>query len=149
VTQALHWFDLNRFYPEVERVLKPNGTFAASAYRFFHITPAVDDLVNRRFYDEIVGPFWPPERALIMNFEQLPFPFPELKTPAFEMNLDWTLDQLLGYLRSWSATQRFIAANTRDPLEEIMKELKAAWGEPQQSRKVSWSLALRVGAKSA
>lgn len=111
VAQALHWFDLDRFYAEAKRVLKPRGVFAASAYRFLHITPAVDDLVNRRYYNEIVGPFWPAERALIMNFEEIPFPFPEQETLAFEMKVDWTLDHLLGYLRSWSATQRFIAAN--------------------------------------
>ena len=42
VAQALHWFDLPRFYEEVPRVLKSNGVFAASAYKFFHITPEID-----------------------------------------------------------------------------------------------------------
>src|SRR5262245_17105937 len=28
VAQALHWFDLNRFYSEVSRVLKPEGILA-------------------------------------------------------------------------------------------------------------------------
>ena len=149
VAQALHWFDFSRFYSEVNRVLKPNGVFAASAYRFFHITPAIDDLVNRRYYDEIVGPYWPAERALIMNFEQLPLPFPELKTPAFEMSLEWTLDHLLGYLRSWSATQQFIAANNRDPLNDLVEELRSAWGAPQQPREVVWSLTFRAAAKPA
>ncbi|HWN64854.1 MAG TPA: class I SAM-dependent methyltransferase [Candidatus Binatus sp.] len=148
VAQALHWFDLDRFYAEAKRVLKPRGVFAASAYRFLHITPAVNDLVNRRYYSEIVGLFWPAERALIMNFEEIPFPFPEQETPAFEMKVDWTLDHLLGYLRSWSATQRFIAANRRDPLEEIAAELGAAWGDTKQSRRVIWPLTLRVGVKN-
>ncbi|HEY2627043.1 MAG TPA: class I SAM-dependent methyltransferase [Candidatus Udaeobacter sp.] len=148
VAQALHWFDLDRFYAEAKRVLKPRGVFAASAYRFLHITPAVDDLVNRRYYSEIVGPFWPAERALIMNFEEIPFPFPEQETPAFEMKVDWTLDHLLGYLRSWSATQRFIAANRRDPLEEVAAELGAAWGDTKQPRRVIWPLTLRVGVKN-
>lgn len=148
VAQALHWFNLDRFYAEVERLLKPRGVFAASAYRFLHITPAVDDLVNRRYYSEIVGPFWPAERALIMNFEEIPFPFPEQETPAFEMKVDWTLDHLLGYLRSWSATQQFIGANRRDPLEGIAAELGAAWGDTKQSRRVIWPLTLRVGVKT-
>ncbi len=58
VAQALHWFDLGRFYMEVRRVLKNNGVFAASAYNLLHIEPAVDDVVNRYYY-EVVGPFWP------------------------------------------------------------------------------------------
>lgn len=96
VAQALHWFDLQRFYDEVRRVLKPNGALAASAYRFFHVTPEIDKLVNHRYHDEIVGPFWPPERALIQKFEQLPFPFPEIEAPRFEMAAEWNLDQLIG-----------------------------------------------------
>ncbi len=43
VAQALHWFDLDRFYAEARRVLKPDGILAASAYNLLHIDPAVDD----------------------------------------------------------------------------------------------------------
>jgi SAM-dependent methyltransferase len=147
VAQALHWFDLPRFYEEVRRVLKKNGVLAASAYRFFHITPEIDYLVNHRYYDKVVGPFWPPERLLVEKFEELPFPFSEIQTPSFEMIAQWNLEQLVGYLRSWSATQRFIAANQRDPLDEIADELRAAWDDPGQIRKVTWPLTLRVGVK--
>jgi SAM-dependent methyltransferase len=149
VAQALHWFDLPRFYEEVPRVLKSKGVFAASAYKFFHITPEIDRLVNHRYYDKVVGRFWPPERALVEEFEELPFPFSEIKTPSFEMIAQWNLEHLVGYLRSWSATQRFIAANRRDPLEEIAGELRVAWGDTNQTRRVIWPLKLRVGVKQA
>jgi SAM-dependent methyltransferase len=148
VAQALHWFELPRFYEEVRRVLKNRGVLAASAYRFLQIAPAIDELVNRRYYHDIVGPFWPPERLLVEKFEGLPFPFAEIKTPAFEMIAQWKLENLVGYLRSWSATQRFIAANDRDPLAEIADELRAAWGDPNQTRRVVWPLTLRVGLKA-
>ena len=145
VAQALHWFDLPRFYEEVRRVLDNGGVLAASAYRFFHITPEIDWLVNHRYHDAVVGLFWPPERALIERFEELPFPFPEIETPSFEMIAQWNLENLVGYLRSWSATQRFIAATQRDPLDEIADELRDAWGDTKQTRRVIWPLTLRVG----
>ena len=145
VAQALHWFDLPRFYEEVPRVLKSKGVFAASAYKFFHITPEIDPLVNHRYYDKVVGSFWPAERALVEKFEELPFPFSEIQTPSFEMIAQWNLEHLLGYLRSWSATQRFIAAKNRDPLEIIAGELRAAWGDAKEPRRVVWPLTLRVG----
>jgi SAM-dependent methyltransferase len=146
VAQALHWLDLDRFYAEVRRVLKPGGVFAASAYKQCYITPAIDQVVQERYYNEVVGPFWPAERVLIIDkFEELPFPFPEIKTPQLEMKMQWSLEQLVGYLWTWSATQRFIAANKRDPLDEIREELRAAWGDAKQLRPVVWPLTLRVG----
>jgi hypothetical protein len=61
------------------------------------------------------------------------------------MTAQWNLDHLLGYLQTWSSTQRFIAAKGRDPLEQIIDGLRRAWGDPQQVRTVIWPLTLRVG----
>jgi SAM-dependent methyltransferase len=146
IAQALHWFHLDRFYTEARRVLKPNGIFAASAYNLLTIEPAIDEIVNQYYY-EVVGPFWPPERKLVEQFADLPFPFHEIDPPKFKMTQEWNLDHLFGYLRTWSSTQRFIAAKDSDPLEEITDELRNAWGDPQQIRDVTWSLAVRVGLK--
>jgi len=129
VAQALHWFDLDRFYAEAMRILKPGGVLAASAYNLLHIEPAVDKVVNR-YYHEVVGPFWPPERELVEQFANLSFPFHEIHAPKFEMTAHWNLDHLLGYLRTWSSTQRFIAAKGVDPLERTTGELRSAWVSP-------------------
>jgi len=61
------------------------------------------------------------------------------------MTAQWNMAHLLGYLRSWSATQRFIAANQRDPLDEIADDLRVAWGDTKRKRQVVWPLILRVG----
>ena len=144
VAQALHWFDRDRFYGEARRVLKPDGVLAASAYNLLHIQKAIDEVVNR-YYHEVVGAFWPPERALIEQFANLSFPFHEIDAPKFEMTASWDLDHLVGYLRTWSSTQRFIAVKGGDPVKEISDELGSAWGTPEQTRNVSWPLTLRVG----
>jgi SAM-dependent methyltransferase len=144
IAQALHWFDLDRFYAEVRRVLKPDGVLAASAYNLLHIEPAIDEVVNRYYY-EVVGPFWPPERRLVEQFADLLFPFQEIDPPKFEMTASWDLDHLVGYLRTWSSTQRFVAAKGGDPLKEISDELGSAWGTAEQTRNVSWPLTLRIG----
>ena len=148
VAQALHWFDLARFYAEARRALKPDGVLAASAYNLLHIEPAIDEVVNR-YYNEVVGAFWPPERELVEQFADLPFPFHEIDPPKFQMTTQWNLDHLLGYLRTWSSTQRFIVAKGSDPLEQIADELRRAWGDSQQTRKVIWPLILRIGTKNA
>ncbi|HEU5246914.1 MAG TPA: class I SAM-dependent methyltransferase [Candidatus Udaeobacter sp.] len=146
VAQALHWFDLDRFYAEARRVLKPKGVLAASAYNLLQIEPAIDAIVNRYYY-EVVGSFWPPERKLVERFADLPFSFHEIDPPKFEMTAQWDLDHLLGYLRTWSSTQRFIAAKGNDPLEQIIDDLRRAWGDSRQTRRVVWPLTLRIGHK--
>src|SRR5262245_5534179 len=133
VAQALHWFDLDRFYGEVRRILKPDGILAASAYNLLRIEKAIDEVVNR-YYHEVVGHFWPPERRLVEQFADLPFPFPEIAAPKFEMTAHWNLEHLLGYLRTWSSTQRFIAAWGIDPLEQITDDLCSLWGKAAQKR---------------
>jgi len=140
--QALHWFDLEKFYSEARRVLKPDGIIAATAYKLATVSPSVDAVVNR-YYSDVVGPYWPDERRLVEKFEELPFGFTEMETPAFEMMAQWSVEQLLGYLRTWSATQRFTAAEKRDPLEQVERDLRAAWGD--EERRVIWPLTVRVG----
>jgi len=147
VAQALHWLNHERFYPEVRRVLKENGVFAASAYNLLHSEQAIDEIVNRYYY-EIVGPYWPPERALIEQFRKIPFPFADSETPAFEIVAEWKLEHLTGYLRSWSSTQRFIAATNRNPLDQIANDLEKAWGDPRRTKRIVWPLVLRVGVKT-
>jgi SAM-dependent methyltransferase len=147
VAQALHWLNHDRFYPEVRRVLRENGVFAASAYNHLRTDKPIQEIIKRYYY-EIVGPYWPPERALIEQFEEIPFPFPERETPGFEIVAEWNLEHLMGYLRSWSSTQRFIAATNRNPLDQIVDDLEDAWSDPQQIRQIVWPLILRVGVKT-
>jgi SAM-dependent methyltransferase len=144
VAQALHWFDLDRFYPETQRVLRPRGILAASAYNLLHIEQPIDQAVNR-YYHEVVGPFWPPERKLVEQFVDLRFPFHEIEPPKFQMTAQWNLDHLIGYLKTWSSTQRYITARGSDPVEQITDELYSVWGTPEQTRKVIWPLTLRIG----
>jgi ubiquinone/menaquinone biosynthesis C-methylase UbiE len=145
VAQALHWFDLGAFYAEVRRVAKPGGTLAVWCYEMHHITPEIDAIV-RRLYSDIVGPYWPPERRIVEEgYRTLAFPFEELAPPPFEMVHSWDLEHVMGYFGSWSSTQRYRKQVGKDPLALIADDLKAAWGDPEQTREVVWPLNLRVG----
>jgi ubiquinone/menaquinone biosynthesis C-methylase UbiE len=148
VAQALHWFDLDRFYAEAKRVLRPNGVLAAWAYGVDEVEGApVNDLVQD-FYWNTVGPYWPPERKLVEEgYRSIPFPFGEITPPPFRLEARWTLDQLLGYFSTWSATNRFIKAKGRNPLEPLSEALARLWGDRNSTRLVVWPLSLRMGLK--
>jgi SAM-dependent methyltransferase len=146
VAQALHWFDLPRFYAEVRRVAKPQGVLACSCYMRSSVDPAVD-AVTERLYSDILGDaYWPPERKHVeRGYADLAFPFTEIALPAFNMELHCTLEGYVGYLRSWSATQNYIKKNGKDPLELVGDELLKAWGDPKTSRSVVWPMTIRAG----
>ncbi|MCM2264193.1 MAG: class I SAM-dependent methyltransferase [Desulfuromonadales bacterium] len=146
VAQALHWFDLAGFYAEVRRVLRPGGVLAVWTYGVLTVEGTEVDALVQHFYRDTVGPYWPPERAHVENgYRSLPFPFVEIAAPPFAMEADWTLPQLLGYFRSWSATGRFTAANGCDPVISLENQLAPLWREEEQRRRVIWPLSLRVG----
>lgn len=146
VAQAVHWFDLDRFYAEVRRVLAPGGAVALWCYLGVTLEPAIDRVVTR-YYREVVGPYWPPERAAVEDgYRSLPFPFAEIKAPPFHIRLRWDLARFAGYLGTWSASRHWSDAHGgADPLAEIAADLVAAWGDPAAEREVEWPLGLRVG----
>lgn len=146
VAQALHWFDLPRFYAEVRRVAKPEAVLACSCYMRCAVDPAVD-AITEHLYNGILGDaYWPPERKHVeRGYADLAFPFSEIALPAFCMEVHWTLEGYVGYLRSWSATQAYIKKNGKDPLELVGEELLRAWGDPAVPRPVRWPMTLRAG----
>ncbi len=147
VAQALHWFDLDPFYREVERVLRPGGVLAAWCYQLTRVTARVDRVIDR-FYDDVVGPYWPPEREHIdRGYATIPFPYRTLETPPFSTWRELNLDGFVRYLATWSAVRRYARERGSDPLAEMFGELAEAWGRPETRRAVRWPLALRVGRK--
>ena len=145
VAQALHWFDLPRFCAEVRRVAKPGAAIAVWTYGLCAISPEIDRIIAR-LYEEIVGPYWPPERRDIEDgYAKLPLPFESIATPDFTMQERWNRLQLCAYLRSWSATARFLAATGEDAVTMIEPGLAQAWGDAETVQAVRWPLTVHAG----
>lgn len=144
--QALHWFDIDAFHAEARRVLKQYGVIAVWCYHLSEISPAIDRILST-YHTAIVGPYWPPRTQLVEeHFRTLSFPFDELQPPeTFFAQADWNLPDLLGYLDTWSATQRFIEQRRHHPLDAIRAELAQEWGAPNAGRVIRWPLYMRVG----
>jgi SAM-dependent methyltransferase len=144
VAQALHWFDHSRFYAEVRRVAVPNGVIAAWTYAAARMEGDVGAVIHRYMYQD-VGAYWPPERRYVdTEYRDIPFPFERLPTPALSLENEWTLDQVAGYLRTMSATGRYVESRGVDPVAPVEAELRQLWG-PSATRRIRWPLIVLVG----
>lgn len=142
VGQALHWFDAERFFAESKRVLVADGVLAVWCYESCAVSRDCNAVIDE-LYSGIVGEYWPPERRIIESgYADFTLPGVELAVPEFDMQVRWSSDEMLGYLRTWSACQHYENEHGEDPVSRIEAELGSAWGDGD--RLVTWPLRLRV-----
>lgn len=146
VAQALHWFDLDRFYAEVRRVTIPGSIVAAWSYGDPVLDDPALDLLLQQFNHETVGVYWPVERhAVGEGYRQLPFPFDVVPTPALMLEAAWTLPELEGYLRTWSAVTAYQGDHGVDPVAAFAVELGKRWGVGRATCTIRWPLVILAG----
>ncbi|HEV2700656.1 MAG TPA: class I SAM-dependent methyltransferase [Steroidobacteraceae bacterium] len=145
VAQALHWFEFGRFWPEVQRVLRPRGILAAWTYTWPILSEALDLIVTRRLLS-VIKDYWAPQNQLAWDaYATVPFPFEELAPPELGMEVSWDFYQFTAYLCTWSATRRCIEANGATFFEAFQRELEVQWGDPSRPRLVRMELFCRIG----
>jgi len=145
VGQALHWFDSAKFFSEVKRVATPGCFFAAWGYTIHHVNDEVNKVVYD-YYKNIVGPYWPKERADVDNhYQNIRIPLRLVETPTFIMKSKVNMDELLGYLHTWSSTQAYMKDKGQNPLDLIEGDLLKAWGNPEEEKKVVWPVFMKAG----
>ena len=143
--QAAHWFDLNRFYPEVKRVLKPGGVIALVSYG----VPELEGEVGRAFTTFYWGPihrFWPPGRVHVEEgYTALPFPFAETRLRGLSIRRTWDFAELSGYVSTWSAAKAAREAGAEDELAAGLGVLRDVWEDPTIKRQTLWPISVRIG----
>lgn len=144
VAQAIHWFDYEKFYAEAVRVAKEHSVIAVWCYSLLKINPAIDAIINEYHFTTLAN-YWDTERKYVdEGYQNIPFPFEKIETPAFAIEKYWTIDELEGYLNTWSALQKFVAVNGYNPVPELIKNISPHWGSNAQ-QKIIFPIHLRLG----
>lgn len=129
VAQALHWLDITKFYHEVRRVARPGAVIAIWGYTLPQISAAIDDVV-RTYYHDVVGAWWDPARKHVdEEYQNIHFPFDTVENERFFIDLSWSLYELVGYITSWSATQKYMHATKQNPIPALTEQLGKLVGD--------------------
>ncbi len=144
VAQAAHWFDHDRFNREVKRLLKPNGAVVLFGYGLVQVDEELNPIIQD-FYWKVTKPYWDPERNHIEeSYQTIPFPYEEKEVNEnFDIKSEMTLDQLTGYISTWSAVQHYKKANNQDPVQKLKSDLGEIWKNGK--REVTFPVFIRVG----
>ncbi|HEU4472593.1 MAG TPA: methyltransferase domain-containing protein [Flavisolibacter sp.] len=145
IATAYHWFDAKAFFKEANRVGKPGAVVAAWAYQ---LLCSDDEQINKiilRFYQDIVGPYWDPERKHIdESYANIDFAFEALPSSHFTLRQCWTRDHFKGFLQTWSAFQHYLRQNGTSPLLQVEAEIDAAWKDGE-TKIIEFPLFLKIG----
>lgn len=146
IAQALHWLDPETFFSEAKRVLAPGGAIAVWAYSDPVLDKPVLHQILHEFNRGTIEAYWLPERNLVLEgYASIQFPFDELPTPKFILSRECTLSDLMGYVRTWSATARYVADKGSAAVNQLESDLAQHWGDPSRRRRVDAPLFLRAG----
>jgi SAM-dependent methyltransferase len=144
VASAIHWFDLDSFYKEVQRVLRPGGILAAWSYHVGNVESPFDRIFER-FYRGILAPYFPRGAKLVDDrYETITLPGKPLEAEDFHVSATWSFDQMIAFIKSWSGTQGYMKERGEDPVAFIVEELGQIWGSRDSVHSVRWPLFMKV-----
>ena len=120
VCQAVHWFDIPKFYKEVDRVLKPSGVLAVIGYdkpsvcensigMTLEQANNLNDLHNKISF-ETLKPYWAPEIDMVTSsYDQLPtIPYETIeRRKDFFVDVDGTIEEFAGDILTDSGFHKF------------------------------------------
>ena len=128
VATAIHWFNIEAFFAECNRILKPNGVLAVFLYDLPTVTQSVNSL--KEFQETLndmykfLRPHFAKEFEIYeQKYKSLKPPFKEIERDIlFKNEVNWKVDNLLNFIESLSGYQTF---SKRNPSNNFIETSRA------------------------
>ena len=121
VAQAVHWFDFSKFWHEVRRVARDGAFFCAWGYGFVEGDQEISEQLIKPA-EVLFDPYWARGNRIIMSgykSEDLQFPFERVDAPEFAIEVEWSIEDLLNFFRTWSAFKLMKGDPAREQIQEL------------------------------
>lgn len=142
-TQAAHWFNLQKFFAEADRALKPSGVIALNSYSIPRLYSFTDDSVSAKLTEvidnhrwETLKNYWDEARGIVDRFyAEIKIPYENCCAFRNDDSLNYklnnvTISSVIGYLSSWSAYHTYLKETSdTELLQKVQNELLSAMGE--------------------
>lgn len=145
---AAHWFDLDKFYSEAERVLKPGGVLALWVYTYMpKVDPKIDEVIDK-LIKVTLAKYMDPRLDWVTNqYENLPFPYPKEEKKTFGYSIRGDFNRFAAVFESLSFVKNYMAETGKNPLDEVRDELSGLWGPKGAERVMTWDNRVITGRK--
>ncbi|CAL9152144.1 unnamed protein product, partial [Musa hybrid cultivar] len=140
VAQAVHWFNLPKFYSVVKGVLRnPRGVIAVWGYNY-RVSSSED--TAKRFLDTMLPCSDPRARHVIDGYRNLPF---LSKSVGMGGKGNPNILDMVGLMRSWSAVATAREQGVEPLSEDVVKKLESDRGGSSEVRTITHKVPLPVG----
>ncbi|KAG0694501.1 putative methyltransferase [Chionoecetes opilio] len=128
---AVHWFDFDTFYKEVDRVLRPGGVLAC--YSYMLCTPVCRGHSLRSTVEELfheLQSYWTESHSLLWEeYSTLPQLYSDdlhigSSGGGFRSGSEGTVEEVVGYMESWSAVNKLKEKEGKEAALLFLKEAK-------------------------
>lgn len=145
VGQALHCFDLDTFWHEVQRTLKPNGLFVCWGYSGIKVFDEFDQIIANKILSQLM-PHWPQQNRIIWNrYSKVDFPLKMIDVPNFELSLRWNVYRIFDYIKTWTAWRALPEQQAQDLLDETWEAVLEVWPDPNEKRLINIPFFVKAG----
>ncbi|CAF0838180.1 unnamed protein product [Adineta steineri] len=126
VATALHWFDIEKFFEQVNRILKPNGgvlSIWGTGLPSLNNTKALE-MLKTFCHNDLKG-CWSDRTHLVINqYESILDKFPYQQTRIkhiIEYERELSILQFVNVIETWSPCQKYRELYGDDKLKELLK----------------------------
>lgn len=123
----------------------PDAYLSVWCYSLLRIEKNIDALIKEYHFNTLAA-YWDEARKYVDNgYAGISFPFEKIATPGFEIVQYWTLEDLQGYLETWSAFQKYVSVNSSNPVLPLIDAIHPFW-KTGEAKKIIFPIHLLLGA---